>query len=145
MWSFGDGQAAPGAVVAHTFATPGVYAASLKVTTIGTFGGATESTAVIITVTAPPLVVAGDLRATSPRPGQIRLTWTNPVSSATSLALERCKGQGCTSFTRMALLTTSTTSYVDSTVKRRVAYRYRLAASDATATVYSNVVGVVSS
>lgn len=137
-WSFGDNQTASGEVVTHTYATPGVYAASLMVTTTGTFGGsASDSTAVIITVTAPPLVAPSDLSAMPVR-GKIRLTWTNPVSSATSLTLERCKGAGCTSFIRLAVLTTSTTSFIDSNVRRGATYGYRLAASDPTATVYSN-------
>jgi len=137
-WSFGDDQTAIGTIVSHTYASPGVYAASLKVTTDG-FSGSVASTAVIITVASPPLVAPNDLSATSPARQQIRLAWTNPASSATALALERCKGSGCTSFTRIAVLTTSTTSFVDSTVKRGTTYRYRLAASDPTATVYSNV------
>ncbi len=138
-WSFGDGQTGSGAVVSHTYTTPGVYAASLKVTSAGTFGGS-ASTALLVTVAAPPLVAPGDLAATSPVRNQIRLAWSNPVSSATGLALERCKGSGCTSFTRIAVLTTATTSYTDTTVKNRTTYRYRLAASTSAATVYSNVV-----
>jgi len=141
LWSFGDDQTASGPVVTHTYATPGVYAASLKVTS--SLFGSTSSTAVIITVTAPPLVAPSDLSTASPARRQINLTWTNPTSSATSLTLERCKGRGCTSFTRIAGLSTSTTSFIDSSVKRETTYRYRLAASDVTATVYSNIaVGV---
>jgi PKD repeat protein len=142
QWSFGDDQTASGAVVTHTYATPGVYAASLKATS-STFGSS-NSTAVIIVVAPPPLVAPGDLSATSPARGQIRLTWTNPVSSATSLAVERCKGSGCTSFARIAVLAGSATSFLDSTVKRGTTYRYRLGASDATATVYSNIATAVS-
>ena len=139
IWSFGDNQTTSRAIVSHTYAAPGVYAATLKVTTTGSFGGSTtESTAVIITVTAPPLVAPSDLSATSPVRGQVRLTWTNPVNSATRLTLERCKEAGCTSFTRIAALTTSTTSFVDYKVRRGTTYTYRLAASDSTATVYSN-------
>jgi len=141
-WSFGDNQTATGAVVTHTYAAPGVYAASLR-TTAGPFNAA-DSTAVIVTVTAPILVAPNDLGASASVRGQVRLTWTNPVSAATSLAVERCKGTGCTSFSRIASVGTSATSYVDSNVKRRTTYRYRLAASDATGTVYSNVVSVVS-
>ncbi len=136
VWSFGDDQTSSGAVVTHTYAGPGVYAASLMVTSSAF--GATDSAAVSITVMPPPLVAPGDLSATSPTRGQIRLTWTNPVSSATSLALERCRGSGCTSFSQIARLTALSTSYVDSAVKRGSTYRYRLAASGATATVYSN-------
>ena len=61
-WSFGDGLVGSGVAVSHTYTTPGVYAASLKVTTTGTFGGSvTASTALLVTVAAPPLVAPGDL------------------------------------------------------------------------------------
>lgn len=136
-WSFGDNTTASGAVVSHTYDAPGVYAASLKVTSTGAFTS-TESTAVTVTVTVPPLVAPGDLSATSPVRERVRLTWTNPVSSATSLALERCKGAGCTGFARIAVLATSTTSYTDVNVKKRTTYTYRLAASGTTGTVFSN-------
>lgn len=139
-WRFGDDQSATGAVVSHTYTKPGVYAASLRVTG-GTFGG-TNSTAVLITVTAPPLVAPSDLVATSPSRGRVVLTWTNPPSSATSLAVERCKGSTCTNFTRIATLAPTATSYTDTAVSRGATYAYRLAATDGTATVYSNRVVV---
>jgi PKD repeat protein len=137
-WSFGDNQTASGVTVAHTYTAPGVYAASLRITTAG-FGVATSTTAMIITVTAPPSVAPSDLSATSPVRGQIRLAWTNPASSATSLTLQRCKGATCRSFRQIAVLTTSTTSFVDSSVSRGTTYRYRLAATSSAATTYSNI------
>lgn len=136
-WSFGDNTTASGAVVSHTYDAPGVYAASLKVTSTGAFA-ATNSTAVTVAVTVPPLVAPSDLSATSPMRERVRLTWTNPVSSATSLALERCRGAGCTRFARIAVLTTSTMIFTDVNVKKGTAYTYRLAASDTTGTVFSN-------
>lgn len=137
-WSFGDDQTAQGAVVTHTYAAPGVYAASLRVTG-GSFGSA-DSTAVIITVSAPPLVAPSDLTAASPARARVVLTWTNPASSATSLVVERCKGSGCTAFARIASVPRTATTYTDTTVKGGTTYTYRLAASDGAATVYSNSV-----
>lgn len=138
LWSFGDNQTATGKTVGHIYAAPGVYAASLKVTTEGTFSGATVNTAMIITVTPPPLVAPSDLSATSPVRGQIRLAWSNPPSSTTKLTLQRCKGATCTSFTQIAALATSTTSHIDSKVSPGTTYKYRLIASDATASAPSN-------
>jgi PKD repeat protein len=129
LWSFGDNQTAPGPIVSHTYTTPGVYAASL-------FIG--DGTTVTITVTPPPLVAPSDLSATALRK-RVSLTWTNPVSSATALELERCKGRGCTSFAPIAALSPSATSFLDSTVRKGTTYRYRLAASDSTGTVFSNI------
>ena len=137
-WSFGDNRTASGSAVAHDYAAPGVYAASLKVTTSGTFGGSSASTAMIITVTPPPLAAPSDLSATSPTRGQIRLTWSNPASSATRLTLQRCKGASCTSFSQIGVLTTSTTTYLDSKASPGATYSYRLVASNATASTYSN-------
>ena len=117
--------------------TPGVYSASLKVTTIGTFSTA-SSTAMIITVTPPPLVAPSDLSATSSVRGQVRLAWSNPHSSSTRLTVQRCKGATCTSFTQIAAVSTSTTSYIDSKVSPGTTYKYRLIASDGTASAPSN-------
>jgi len=139
-WSFGDNTTSSGPVVSHTYDTPGVYLASLKVTSGGPFAS-TNSTAVIVAVAAPPLVAPTDLSATSMR-DRVRLTWTNPVSSATSLALERCKRVGCTGFTRIAKVTTFTTSFTDVDVRKGTTYAYRLAASSSTGTVFSNTVVV---
>jgi PKD repeat protein len=135
-WRFGDDQSASGSAVSHTYTQPGVYAASLRVTG-GTFGGA-DSTAVLITVTAPPLVAPSNLVATSPSRGRVVLSWSNQPSSATSLAVERCKGSTCTIFVRIATVSPTTTSYTDATVNRGTTYSYRIAATDGIATVFSN-------
>ena len=86
------------------------------------------------------LVAPSDLSVTTVG-GRTRLTWTNPAdSSATSVVLERCKGAGCTSFRPLVTLTTDTTSFIESRIKRSsTSYSYRLAVSDSTGTVYSNV------
>jgi PKD repeat protein len=137
-WSFGDNQASSGVHTGHVFTAPGVYAASLKVRTAGTFAGTTASTAMIITVTALPLVAPTDLSAASTVRAQIRLAWSNPASSTTRLTLQRCKGATCTSFTQIGVLTTSTTSFIDSKVSPGTTYRYRLVAADATGATFSN-------
>ncbi len=94
---------------------------------------------VVADPTTPSLVAPGDLNVTTVA-GRNRLTWTNSVSSATSLVLERCKGTGCTSFRPIATLTTSTTSFIESRIRRgATSMTYRLAASDSTGTVYSNI------
>jgi hypothetical protein len=91
-------------------------------------------------VEAPTLVAPNDLTATIVG-RRNRLTWTNPVSSATSLFLERCRGVGCTSWEQVTALDLSTTSFIESRPRRGGTdiFSYRLAVSDATGTVYSNV------
>jgi hypothetical protein len=98
-----------------------------------------EPVVVVPDPTTPQLLAPSDLSITTVA-GRTRLTWTNPESSATSLILERCKGTGCTSFRPIAVLTTSTTSFIESRIRRGTTdTTYRLAASDSTGTVYSNV------
>ena len=84
------------------------------------------------------LIAPSDLTVTMDS-GRNRLTWTNPVSSATSLTLERCEGTGCTSFTPFVSLATSTTRFIESESAHGSNFTYRLAASDSTTTVYSNI------
>ena len=89
--------------------------------------------------TSSALVAPSDLSLTTVS-GRNRLTWTDPVSSATSLILERCQGTGCTSFRTIAVLDLSTTSFIESHIRRgSTDISYRLAASDETGTVYSNI------
>ncbi len=89
--------------------------------------------------TSSALVAPSDLSLTTVR-GRNRLTWTDPVSSATSLILERCQGTGCTSFRTIAVLDLSTTSFIESHMRHgSTDISYRLAASDETGTVYSNI------
>ena len=140
-WSFGDNLTATGVSTTYTYNYPGVYAASLEVIAGGAFPSA-DARSVIITVTAPPLAAASDLAASTPAKNQVLLTWTNPASSASSLALQRCSNAGCTSFKQLAALTLASIFYKDTTVRRGTTYRYRLAASNGTATVYSNIVQV---
>ena len=90
-------------------------------------------------LTALSLVAPSDLSATTVG-RRNRLTWTNPESSATSLILERCEGTGCTDFRPIAILDTDTTSFIESRIRRgSTDISYRLAASDETGTVYSNI------
>jgi hypothetical protein len=84
-----------------------------------------------------PLVAPSDLSVTKDS-GRNHLTWTNPVSSATSLTLERCEGAGCDSFTPFVILDASTTNFTESESPHGSDFTYRLAASDSTTTVYSN-------
>jgi hypothetical protein len=56
--------------------------------------------------------------------------------------VQRCTNAGCTNFKQLAPLTLASIFYKDTTVKRGTTYRYRLAASNGTSTVYSNSVQV---
>lgn len=139
-WGFEETEVV-GATANHTFAALGTYLANVRVDRIAPDGvyeyGYAEF---LITVTAPELAVAQNLRATSPRRGQVRLTWTNPPSSATVLQVNRVNGtpRRSTQVTRDVGLTQ--TSYLDTTVRSGTRYTYTLTATDGTATVFSNSV-----
>jgi len=94
-----------------------------------------------VDVTPPASLVASNDVVASTVAGRVRLTWTNPDSSATSLAVERCRGTDCTVFRSLAVLDSSTTSFIESHTRGGSdVYSYRLAVSDGNATAYSNVV-----
>ncbi len=158
---FGGVIVGRGEQITLTFAEPGIYrlVLDLEETCVGTSRLVCDSTAAVsveivttlppetttTTTTEPPdpatqsLVAPSDLSVTRVD-GRNRLTWTNPESSATSLTLERCEDEGCTSFAPIAILTTSTTSFIESHRKDGGSgMTYRLAASDSTTTVYSNI------
>jgi PKD domain len=139
-WSFGDDQFGSGVTTSHTFTAPGTYATRVRVGATGGFGNPSNSAVVLVNVTAPavPLAAPTNLTATSPSRGRVGLAWTNPVSSATALTVERCKGATCTNFTPIATVPLAATSYADTTGTRGTTYSYRLAASNGTSTVYSN-------
>jgi len=105
-------------------------------------------------VDVPPVVVVPDpvvlsLVAPSDVTGstlfsRVRLTWSNPEGTATSLRIERCQGAGCTDFRPIAFLDISTTSYIESRSRHGSTgvFSYRVVVSDGTGTAYSNVVEV---
>ena len=95
---------------------------------------------VLITVTEPPLAVAQNLRATSPRRGQVVLTWTNPRSSATGLQLNRVHTVGRRSVQVTWPLALTQSRFTDTTARSGTRYTYTLSATKDTATVFSNSV-----
>lgn len=74
---------------------------------------------------------------------QVRLSWTNVARNATGLQIERCTGTKCTSFTRIASLPGDVATFLDTTVSRSTAYRFRVRATNpAGASAYTAPVGV---
>lgn len=141
-WSFEETEVV-GATASHTFTALGTYLANVRVDRIapdGVYEYGYAEFLITVTEASLPLAVANDLRATSPRRGQVRLTWTNPPSSATMLQINRVNGtpRRSTQVTRNVGLTQ--TSYLDTTVRSGTRYTYTLTASDGTNTVFSNSV-----
>jgi hypothetical protein len=141
-WSFEETEVV-GATASHTFTALGTYLANVRVDRIapdGVYEYGYAEFLITVTEASLPLAVANDLRATSPRRGQVRLTWTNPPSSATMLQINRVNGtpRRSTQVTRNVGLTQ--TSYLDTTVRSGTRYTYTLTASDGRNTVFSNSV-----
>lgn len=87
---------------------------------------------------APTALAAQSLSST-----QVRLNWTNVARNATGLQVERCKGSKCTSFAHIASLPGDIATFLDTTVSRSTAYRYRVRATNpAGPSAYTAPVGV---
>ena len=141
-WTFGDGASGSGKIFTHAYTTAGSYLATLTVTD---GGGNSSSATTTVTVTAPPpkLVAPTGLTVTSTTRARAVLAWTNPVSSATALRVDRCRGSTCTAFAVVARLPATATTWLDTTVQSGSTYRYRVVASDAAgAQAASSVVSV---
>jgi hypothetical protein len=78
------------------------------------------------TVPAAPTALAVQALSST----QVRLNWTNVARNATGLQVERCKGSKCQSFARIASLPGDVATFLDTTVSRSTAYRYRVRATN---------------
>ena len=138
-WTFGDGTTATGALTSHTFTVPGTYVVLLTVQQ-SPFG--VDRAWVAVDVAQKVLTAPTGLTATATSRTRVDLRWTNPVTTTTSIAVQRCKGTGCTTFTTLRTLPATATTFADTTVGSRSTYTYRLRATDGTATVLSAPVTV---
>jgi hypothetical protein len=71
----------------------------------------------------------------------VRLAWTNNSANQTAVAVERCRGIGCTGFVQIGQASGRDTAYVDSGRTSNTTYRYRVRAFGPTgSSPYSNTV-----
>lgn len=131
---WGDGSAetvASGGLFTHTYATAGARTVTVDlVDEDGTFAAA-GSLPVDITAAGPSAPT--NLTATPVSKSSLWVRWTNAATPQSSVVVERCKGPGCTSFTRIVTLPGTATRYKDTGLRARTTYRYRLRAKSATA------------
>ncbi|HEY3003925.1 MAG TPA: fibronectin type III domain-containing protein, partial [Kribbellaceae bacterium] len=90
--------------------------------------------------TAPQLVAPSDLTARGVSPSQIALAWQDNAGTEDGFRIERCPGNGCTTFTEIAVTGHDVTSYTDSGLARNTQYSYRVRAFNTGGpSAYSNV------
>ena len=75
--------------------------------------------------------------------GEIDLSWGGSTDDVgvTGYLLERCQGTGCSSFTEIATVAGTATTYEDTGVIAETSYSYRVRATDAAGntSAYSNI------
>lgn len=129
---WGDGTTettSVGGTFAHTYATSGSRTVVVDlVDEDGTFLDAGTLT-VQATVSAPTAPIS--LTATALSRSSIRLGWTNTTSNQTEVVIERCRGLGCTSFTRVATLPGTATAFTNTGLRSRTSYTYRIRSRNA--------------
>lgn len=127
--NWGDGTtsaATPGTTLTHAYTTAGTMPVSVDlVDEDGTWLAAGRST---VTVVAPTPGAPSNLTAGARSRSQIALTWANANASTsqTSVQIERCKGAGCTRFSRIATLAGTAVSFNDAKLSSNTTYTYRV-------------------
>jgi VCBS repeat protein/fibronectin type III domain protein len=83
----------------------------------------------------------GNLRAPAISYFRIDLAWDDKSNNETKFELERCAGSACTNFAKIAEPAVNASSYSNSGLSRRTAYRYRIrACNGSNCSNYSNIV-----
>ena len=119
------------------YTTPSTGSGTASVQASG--GGLTSSATV--TYGSTPLAPSS-LTATAPSGTQVNLSWVNNASNASGFIIQRSTNG--TSWTQLATISATTTSYSDKTVNKRKTYYYRVYAYNSLGnSSYSNVATVV--
>lgn len=126
VWDFGDGTTASGATATHTYSTPGSYRAAFTLTNV--LGWATTAYQQILVT--EPMAAPSNLAATSPSRGNVRLSWTNRMTTIVQTEVQRCSGSKCTAFTTVAYLPNTATTFTEGGLRSGTTFRYRLKVTD---------------
>ena len=115
---------------------PGTYYYRLRAFTM--FGFSLYSDVKTVVVTQPVLAAPANLTATTVSASQINLTWGD-VANESGYYVERCAGDACTNFARIATLTANVTAYQNAGLAAATRYSYRVQAySSSGLSTYSN-------
>lgn len=137
-WNFGDGSTGTGAIVNHTYATSGTFAAKLTVTDNG---GLTASKTLSLTATDPNIVNApSNLSATAGGKvrNQVILKWSDMSNNESIFFIERAASvrSGTPVYQRIGQVGANVTTYTNSSVSSGT-YYYRIQAYNGSTDKYS--------
>ncbi len=97
-------------------------------------------------VAPPPVTLPNaprNLNANLATRNSARLGWADNSNNETNFVVERCAGANCGNFAVVATLSSNTTSYTNSGLKRRTTYSFRVKATNsAGSSSYSNTASV---
>ncbi len=98
-----------------------------------------SNTASASTQAAPPPEAPSTLTATTASSSQINLKWADKSNTETGFKVERCEGAPCTSFSQIATVGASVTSYSNTGLKASTSYTYQVRSYNAGGdSAYSN-------
>ena len=81
----------------------------------------------------------GSLRAAATSRTRMQLNWADNSNNETGFQIERCKGNRCTNFARVATVGANVTSFTDAGLSRGTTYTYRVrAVNEVGASTFSN-------
>ena len=119
---------------------PGTYYYRLRA--FSRFGFSLYSDVQTVIVSQPALAAPANLAANAISASQINLTWGD-VANESGFYVERCAGDACTNFTRIATLTANVTAYQNVGLAAATRYSYRVQAfGSAGLSAYSNIASV---
>lgn len=138
--NWGDGSVdvvATSGSFTHTYATRGTRTITVDlVDEDGTHLAAGSRTVVVVPVA--PSAPTG-LTATTLSKSAVQLAWTNTTTDQSKVYVERCRGNGCTSYVRIATLPGTATAYRNTGLPSRTTYTYRVRArNDVGFSIYSD-------
>lgn len=109
-----------------------------------TYGyGIVRAKAALDYLNAPQTVpnAPSNLRVTGNGNGSLSLAWNDNSNNETGFKLERCQGATCTNFAQVATPAANATTFANTGLARRTAYRYRIRSyNTAGNSAYSNIV-----
>ncbi|QTR50333.1 fibronectin type III domain-containing protein [Candidatus Thiothrix anitrata] len=101
------------------------YSYRVRVVRRGLYSGYTDALSVVTLFTP---VTPSDLSVSTLSGTRINISWTDNSDDETGFELERCSGNGCSGFAKVAEVTANETSYIEAGLQSGTEYSYRIRA-----------------